>query len=126
MEDFNLHLTGDVHAIGAAHNLAGAFLDNSLHHKNPLGIDPHGILWPRVVDISDRALRHVVIGLGGREDGIPRETEFVITVGSEVMAVLALATDLQDLRARLGRIVLATHGRRDAGDRRGPRRRRAR
>ena len=108
MEDFNLHLTGDVHAIGAAHNLAGAFLDNSLHHKNPLGIDPHGILWPRVVDISDRALRHVVIGLGGREDGIPRETEFVITVGSEVMAVLALATDIFDLRARLGRIVLAT------------------
>ena len=108
MEDFNLHLTGDVHAIGAAHNLAGAFLDNSLHHKNPLGIDPHGILWPRVVDISDRALRHVVIGLGGREDGVPRETEFVITVGSEVMAVLALATDLFDLRARLGRMVLAT------------------
>ena len=108
MEDFNLHLTGDVHAIGAAHNLAGAFLDNSLHHKNPLGIDIHGVLWPRVVDISDRALRHVVIGLGGREDGVPRETEFVITVGSEVMAVLALATDLFDLRARLGRIVLAT------------------
>ena len=108
MEDFNLHLTGDVHAIGAAHNLAGAFIDNSLHHKNPLGIDPHGILWPRVVDISDRALRHVVLGLGGREDGIPRETEFIITVGSEVMAVLALATDLFDLRARLGRIVLAT------------------
>ena len=110
MEDFNLHLTGDVHAIGAAHNLAGAFLDNSLHHKNPLGIDPHGILWPRVLDISDRALRHVVIGLGGREDGVPRETEFVITVGSEVMAVLALATDLQDLRVRLGRIVMATRG----------------
>jgi formate--tetrahydrofolate ligase len=108
MEDFNLHLTGDVHAIGAAHNLAGAFLDNSLHHKNPLNIDPRGILWPRVLDISDRALRHVVIGLGGREDGVTRETEFVITVGSEVMAVLALATDLQDLRARLGRIVLAT------------------
>ena len=108
MEDFNLHLTGDVHAIGAAHNLAGAFLDNSLHHKNPLGIDPHGILWPRVLDISDRALRHVVLGLGGREDGIPRETEFVITVGSEVMAVLALAADLFDLRARLARIVLAT------------------
>ncbi len=108
MEDFNLHLTGDVHAIGAAHNLAGAFLDNSLHHKNPLQIDPHGILWPRVMDISDRALRHVVIGLGGRADGIPRETEFVITVASEVMAVLALATDLFDLRARLGRMVLAT------------------
>jgi formate--tetrahydrofolate ligase len=108
MEDFNLHLTGDVHAIGAAHNLAAAFVDNSLHHKNPLHIDPHGILWPRVVDISDRALRHVVIGLGGREDGVTRETEFVITVASEVMAVLALATDLFDLRARLGRIVLAT------------------
>ena len=108
MEDFNLHLTGDVHAIGAAHNLAGAFLDNSLHHKNPLQIDPHGILWPRVMDISDRALRHVVIGLGGRADGVPRETEFVITVASEVMAVLALATDLFDLRARLGRMVLAT------------------
>ncbi len=107
MEDFNLHLTGDVHAIGAAHNLAGAFLDNSLHHKNPLGIDPHEILWPRVLDISDRALRHVVIGLGGREDGVPRQTEFVITVASEVMAVLALATDLFDLRARLGRMVLA-------------------
>ena len=110
MEDFNLHLTGDVHAIGAAHNLAGAFIDNSLHHKNPLGIDPHGILWPRVLDISDRALRHVVIGLGGAQDGVPRETEFVITVASEVMAVLALATDLFDLRARLGRMVLATRG----------------
>jgi formate--tetrahydrofolate ligase len=108
MEDFNLHLTGDVHAIGAAHNLAGAFLDNSLHHKNPLGIDQHGILWPRVLDISDRALRHVVMGLGGREDGIPRASEFVITVASEVMAALALATDLFDLRARLGRMVLAT------------------
>ena len=110
MEDFNLHLTGDVHAIGAAHNLAAAFLDNSLHHKNPLGIDQHAILWPHVVDISDRALRHAVIGLGGREDGIPRETEWQITVASEVMAILALATDLRDLRERLGRIVVArTH-----------------
>ncbi|MBA2315762.1 MAG: formate--tetrahydrofolate ligase [Chloroflexi bacterium] len=108
MEDFNLHLTGDVHAIGAAHNLAGAFIDNHLHHRNVLGIDPHGVLWPRVVDISDRALRHVVLGLGGREDGVPRETEFMITVASEVMAVLALARDLADLRARLGRMVLAT------------------
>jgi formate--tetrahydrofolate ligase len=107
MEDFNLHLTGDVHAIGAAHNLAGAFIDNSLHHKNPLGIDPFTIAWPRVVDISDRALRKMVIGLGGRENGVPRETETVITVASEVMAVLALARDLADLRARLGRIVLA-------------------
>ena len=108
MEDFNLHLTGDVHAIGAAHNLAAAFLDNSLHHKNPLRIDPFSILWPRVVDISDRAVRRAVIGLGGKENGVPRETEWIITVGSEVMAVLALATDLHDLRARLGRIVLAT------------------
>ena len=107
MEDFNLHLTGDVHAISAAHNLGAAFLDNSLHHKNPLGIDIHAILWPHVVDISDRALRHAIIGLGGREDGIPRETEWVITVASEVMAILALATDLHDLRERLGRIVMA-------------------
>jgi formate--tetrahydrofolate ligase len=108
MEDFNLHLTGDVHAIGAAHNLAAAFLDNSLHHGNPHGIDPFSILWPRVVDISDRAVRRAVIGLGGKENGVPRETEWVITVASEVMAVLALATDLHDLRARLGRIVMAT------------------
>jgi formate--tetrahydrofolate ligase len=108
MEDFNLHLTGDVHAIGAAHNLAAAFLDNSLHHGNPLGIDPLSILWPRVVDISDRAIRRAVIGLGGRENGVPRETEWQITVASEVMAVLALAADLADLRARLGRIVMAT------------------
>ncbi len=108
MEDFNLHLTGDVHAIGAAHNLAAAFIDNHIHHGNALGIDQHNVLWPRVMDISDRALRNIVIGLGGRENGYPRETQFVITVASEVMAVLALASDLQDLRARLGRIVLAT------------------
>jgi len=108
MEDFNLHLTGDVHAIGAAHNLGAAFIDNHVHHGNALGIDPLNVLWPRVLDISDRALRKVVVGLGGRENGYPRETEFVITVASEVMAVLALASDLQDLRARLGRMVLAT------------------
>src|SRR5213595_4141667 len=108
MADFNLHLTGDVHAIGAAHNLAAAFLDNNLHHKNTLNIDPLSILWPRVVDISDRAIRRAVIGLGGRENGLPRETEWQITVASEVMAVLALAADLADLRARLGRMVLAT------------------
>jgi formate--tetrahydrofolate ligase len=107
MEDFNLHLTGDVHAIGAAHNLAAAFLDNHIHHRNVLDIDPHSIDWPRVVDISDRAIRRTVIGLGGRENGLPRESEWQITVASEVMAVLALASDLQDLRARLGRIVLA-------------------
>jgi formate--tetrahydrofolate ligase len=107
MEDFNLHLTGDVHAIGAAHNLAAAFLDNSLYHKNPLGIDPLTITWPRVVDISDRALRKVVIGLGGRDGGIPRETETMITVASEVMAILALASDIHDLRNRLSRVVVA-------------------
>jgi formate--tetrahydrofolate ligase len=108
MADFNLHLTGDVHAIGAAHNLAAAFVDNHLHHGNALGIDQHSVLWPRVVDISDRAVRKVIVGLGGKENGIPRETEYVITVASEVMAVLALARDIHDLRARLGRMVLAT------------------
>ncbi len=108
MEDFNLHLTGDNHAVGAAHNLAAAFLDNSITHGNPFDIDPLTILWPRVVDISDRAIRHAVIGLGGRENGYPREAEWQITVASEVMAILALATDLHDLRARLGRVVLAT------------------
>src|SRR4051812_34384940 len=108
MADFNLHLTGDVHAIGAAHNLGAAFLDNHLHHGNALGIDPFSILWPRVMDISDRAVRRVIVGLGGKENGVPRESEFVITVASEVMAVLALARDVQDLRARLGRMVFAT------------------
>jgi formate--tetrahydrofolate ligase len=107
MEDFNLHLTGDVHAIGAAHNLAAAFVDNHIYHGNSLGIDPLGILWPHVVDISDRSLRRAAIGLGGRENGQPRETEWQITVASEVMAILALARDLADLRSRLGRIVLA-------------------
>ncbi len=107
MEEFNLHLTGDVHAIGAAHNLAAAFLDNHLHHGNALNIDLRSITWPRVVDISDRAIRKTIIGLGGRENGVVRESETVITVASEVMAVLALASDLADLRARLGRIVLA-------------------
>ncbi len=106
MEDFNLHLTGDVHAIGAAHNLAAAFLDNSLYHKNPLGIDALSLTWPRVVDISDRALRKTVIGLGGREGGIPRESETMITVASEVMAILALASDIHDLRSRLSRVVV--------------------
>ena len=107
MEEFNLHLTGDVHAIGAAHNLTAAFLDNHLHHGNALNIDLRSITWPRVVDISDRAIRKTIIGLGGRENGVVRESETVITVASEVMAVLALASDLADLRARLGRIVVA-------------------
>ncbi|HEX7496189.1 MAG TPA: formate--tetrahydrofolate ligase [Candidatus Limnocylindrales bacterium] len=108
MEDFNLHLTGDNHAVGAAHNLLAAFVDNSLTHGNPHGIDPLGVLWPRVVDISDRALRKAIVGLGGRENGYPRETEWQITVASEVMAALALASDIHDLRARLGRMVVAT------------------
>jgi formate--tetrahydrofolate ligase len=108
MEDFNLHLTGDIHAIGAAHNLAAAFIDNHIHHGNELGIDSNNILWPRVLDISDRALRDIVVGLGGKDNGYPRQTQFVITVASEVMAILALAKDLKDLRARLAKIVLAT------------------
>ena len=108
MEDFNLHLTGDVHAIGAAHNLAAAFIDNHVHHGNALSIDSNNILWPRVLDISDRALRDVVVGLGGKDNGYPRQSQFVITVASEVMAILALASDLRDLRARLAKVVLAT------------------
>ena len=108
MEDFNLHLTGDVHAIGAAHNLAAAFIDNHIYHGNQLGIDARTVVWPRVLDISDRALREVVVGLGAKENGYARQTGFVITVASEVMAILALAADLKDLRARLGRIVLAS------------------
>jgi formyltetrahydrofolate synthetase len=107
MEDFNLHLTGDVHAVGLAHNLCAAFLDNSILKKNKLNIDPMSITWRRVVDVSDRALRNIVIGLGGTEDGFPRESGFDITVASEVMAILALTTDLQDLRKRLGRVIVA-------------------
>jgi formate--tetrahydrofolate ligase len=106
MEDFNLHLTGDVHAISLAHNLLAAMIDNSITHGNKLGIDPHSITWPRVVDISDRALRKVVVALGGKENGYPRETGFDIAVASEVMAILGLTTSLKDLRARLGRIVI--------------------
>jgi formate--tetrahydrofolate ligase len=106
MEDINLHLTGDVHAITAAHNLCGAFIDNHIYHGNALGIDPHAVSWPRVLDISDRALRNVVIGLGGRTDGVPRQTHFEITVASELMAILALAEDIHDLRARIGRIIV--------------------
>jgi formate--tetrahydrofolate ligase len=106
MELFNLHLTGDMHAVTAAHNLCSAMVDAHLYHGNEAGFDIHNITWRRVVDINDRALRNVTIGLGGRLDGIPRETGFDITAASEVMAALALATDLHDLRARMGRIVL--------------------
>src|SRR5437660_1369650 len=107
MEDLNLHLTGDVHAISLAHNLLAAMVDNSITHGNPLDIDPLTITWPRVVDVNDRALRKIVIGLGGRENGYPREAGFDISVASEVMAILGLTTSLRDLRARLGRIVVA-------------------
>jgi formate--tetrahydrofolate ligase len=107
MEDFNLHLTGDVHAVGAAHNLCAAFIDNSLYHKNKLNIDRSNIFWRRVMDISDRSLRNISIGQGNPEDGIPRHTGFDITVASEVMAILALTSDIKDLRKRIGRIVVA-------------------
>ncbi|MED5541318.1 MAG: formate--tetrahydrofolate ligase [Actinomycetota bacterium] len=106
MELFNLHLTGDMHAVTAAHNMCAAVLDAHLYHGNDLEIDIHNISWRRVVDINDRALRNVTIGLGGSLDGIPRESGFDITAASEVMAALALATSLQDLRARMGRVVV--------------------
>ena len=105
MEDFNLHLTGDVHAISITHNLLAAFVDNHLFHGNELDIDPDNIFWRRVVDVSDRALRNIITGLNG--EGTVRETGFDISVASEIMAILALATDLKDLRKRLGRIVVA-------------------
>lgn len=108
MEDFNLHLTGDVHAVGLAHNLCAAFLDNSIFKGNPLKIDPASIMWRRVVDVSDRFLRNIKIGLGGPQDGFERNSGFDITVASEVMAILALTDSLKDLRQRIGRIILAT------------------
>lgn len=107
MEDFNLHLTGDIHAIGAAHNLLAAALDAHLFHGNALNIDAHSIMLNRVVDINDRALRNIVIGLGSKQDGIPRQSGYDITVASEVMAILALSTSIDDLRTRLGRMVVA-------------------
>jgi formate--tetrahydrofolate ligase len=106
MEDINLHFTGDMHAIGAAHNLLAAMLDNHLAQGNALGLDPRRVLWKRVVDMNDRALRHVVLGLGGPAHGVPREGGFEITVASEVMAVLCLARDLADFKARVERIVV--------------------
>ncbi|AYY15489.1 formate--tetrahydrofolate ligase [Actinobacteria bacterium YIM 96077] len=106
MESLNLHLTGDMHAVTAAHNLLAAMVDNHIHQGNHLGIDPHSITWNRVMDVNDRNLRQIVTGLGGRADGTPRQTGFDITAASEVMAVLALSTSLRDLRERLGRIVV--------------------
>ncbi len=108
MEDFNLHLTGDIHAVGMAHNLLAAFLDTHLMKGNDLDIDPFSISWNRVIDISDRVLRNIIVGLGGAQNGLPRETGFDITVASEAMAILALTTSLRDLRERLGRIVIGT------------------
>ena len=106
MEDFNLHLTGDIHAVSIANNLLAAFIDTSILKGNPLNIDPFSITWKRVVDVSDRALRQIIVGLGGKENGYPRETGYDISVASEVMAILALTTSLQDIRERLGRIVI--------------------
>jgi len=107
MEDINLHFTGDIHAVGAANNLLAAFLDTHLLKGNKLNIDPLTITWNRVVDISDRALREIVVGLGGRANGIPRQTGYDITVASEVMAILSLSLNLFDLRERLGKIIVA-------------------
>ena len=105
-ENLNLHLTGDLHAVTAANNLLAAMVDNHLYSGNALGLDPHGVTWKRVLDVNDRSLRHIVSGLGTKQDGTPRETGFDITAASEVMAVLALATSLRDLRQRMGRIVV--------------------
>jgi formate--tetrahydrofolate ligase len=106
MEVLNLHLTGDMHAVTAAHNLLAAMIDNHLYQGNPLGIDIHNVTWRRVLDVNDRALRNIIVGLGGRGDGVPRQTGFDITAASEVMATLALARSLADMRDRLDRIVI--------------------
>lgn len=107
MEDINLHFTGDFHAITTANNLISALLDNHIQQGNELGIDPRRIVWKRVLDMNDRALRHVVVGLGGRPNGVPREDGFDITVASEIMAIFCLARDLEDLKERVGNIIIA-------------------
>ena len=106
MEDINLHFTGDIHAVGSAHNLLAATVDNHVYHSNELGIDPRQVLWRRVMDMNDRALRQIVLGLGGKTQGVPREDGFLITAASEVMALLCLSDDLADLKARLNRILV--------------------
>lgn len=106
METLNLHLTGDFHAITAAHNLLAAMVDNHLQHGNKLDIEPHSITWGRVLDMNDRALRNIVVGLGRKVDGVPRQSRFDITAASEIMTIVAQSADLPDLRARLGRIVV--------------------
>ncbi|MCF6094683.1 formate--tetrahydrofolate ligase [Microaerobacter geothermalis] len=111
MEDINLHFTGDIHAITTAHNLLSALIDNHIHQGNQLNIDPRRVIWKRVLDINDRALRNIVIGLGGPVQGIPREDGFDITVASEIMAVLCLSSGLQDLKGRLAKMVIGyTYG----------------
>ncbi len=107
MEDINLHFTGDIHAITTANNLIAAMLDNSIQQGNPLDIDTRQIVWKRCVDLNDRALRHIVVGLGGKVNGVPREDGFDISVASEVMAILCLATSLDDLKKRAGRMIVA-------------------
>lgn len=106
MEDINLHFTGDFHAIGVAHNLLAALIDNHIHHGNPLNLDPRRVTWKRVVDMNDRALRKIVVGMGGLVNGFTREDGFDIVVASEVMAILCLATGMRDLKERLGRIIV--------------------
>ena len=108
MEEINLHFNGDFHAVEAAHNLLAAAMDASIYHGNLLGIDPVSVTWPRTLDVNDRELRYGVVGLGGKAHGVPRENQFVIVAASEIMAVLALSSDLADLRARLGRVVVAS------------------
>ena len=107
MEDLNLHFTGDFHAITSANNLLAALLDNHIQQGNALGIDPRQILWKRCEDMNDRVLRNIVVGLGAKADGVVREDHFVITVASEIMAILCLADDMDDLKARLAKIVVA-------------------
>ncbi len=107
MEDINLHFTGDFHAITTANNLISALLDNHIHQGNALGIDPRRVVWKRVMDMNDRALRNIVVGLGGKPDGMPREDGFDITVASEIMAIFCLASDLEDLKRRVSEIVIA-------------------
>jgi formate--tetrahydrofolate ligase len=106
MEEINLHFTGDFHAITTAHNLLSAMLDNHLQQGNELAIEPRTITWKRVMDMNERALREIIIGLGGKANGIPRESGFDITTASEIMAILALSSDLMDLRERVGKIVV--------------------
>ena len=107
MEDINLHFTGDIHAVTSANNLLAAVIDNHIHHGNELGIDPRRITWRRVMDLNERALRSIVLGLGGKANGIPREGGFDIAVASELMAILCLASDLEDMKARINRIIVA-------------------